>query len=109
MKREKIEALVNFLVPEIHKICKSADVPLENVYCDGAINKSERRSGKIGRLYLVLADNAPGYRSKDNSPKRSEVKTRIREILAANGVNLSVRIQANYSCLTVADGIIVRR
>jgi len=109
MKREKLDALVAGLVPEIHKTCESAGVPLGTVYCDGAIKKSELRSGKIGRLYLILDDSDPGWRAKDKNPKRSEVKRRVREILAANGLNLSVRIQANYSCLSIADGIVLRR
>ena len=80
--------------------------PLDRIFVTAETSAAERKAGKVGRAILMLADTAPGWRSSDPDQGRNQLKIRVREILP----ELAISVQANYSCLSVAEsGMIERR
>jgi len=109
MKRTELDKLVAPHKAEIEVICERIGAPLRKIVCDGSLNTSQRKAGLVGRVYLLLADDEPGWRQKDNPAGRKMLKTLVRSHLMNNGVMLAVMIQARYSALAEVDGMIHRR
>jgi hypothetical protein len=109
MKRDEIEKLIQQHAGEIKLICRKHGAPVANLICDGSLNNAQRARGNVGRVYVILADEAAGWRAKEARNKRTALKTAIAEMLAAHGVSIAVHIQANYSCLEIDGGMVVRR
>jgi len=109
MKRSEVESVVAPLVGRVAEVCESAGAPLVRVVCDGAVNRSQAGQGCVGRVYLILGDDKPGWRSKDGKGRRRALKAAVQAVLADSGVKLAVHVQAGYSCLTVEGGLAVRR
>ena len=94
----------------IKAIAAKHGAPIGSVRPDGSLNARERNAGLIGRLFLHLADDSPGWREKDNPAGRSRLREEVRQYLATHKLRVSVRIQAAYSELgELPDGSIARR
>lgn len=103
MKNHEVEALVASYKLAVQAICETHNAPLDHVFCSGALSKSQQKAGNVGRIYLILADDAPGWRAKDNSKGRLALKTAIKEFFLGLGVSLAVLIQASYSELIAVE------
>ncbi len=109
MQREPLCHLVAAHKAGIEAICESHGAPLGTIFVDGSLNKAQRTKGNIGRVYLMLADEEPGWRVKDNQEARKRLKAAVRDMLAEHGLSLAVHVQANYSCLAMEGGMVMRR
>lgn len=103
MKNREVEALIASYKPAVQAICEAHNVPLDHVCCSGALNKLQRKAGNIGRICLVLADDAPGWRAKDNPKGRLALKIAIKQFFSGLDISLAVLIQANYSELIAVE------
>ena len=109
MKLHELESLINPHTAAVAAICLDHGVGLQRLACCAATNRQESASGIVGRVTLVLADDAPGWRNKDNSEGRYRLRKAVREYLTSRELHLTVRLQASYSELEEQDGVIVRR
>ena len=108
MKDNELEVLITPIRDAIRAICDKHDVVLDKIVCSGSLNTSQRKAGNVGRIYLVLGDDAPGWRGKDNPDGRKSLKRAVKDLLSSRGVSAAVMIQANYSEL-VSDGAMIHR
>ena len=109
MKLHELESLVTPHTAAVAAICTDHGVDLAKLSCCSATNRKEAAAGIVGRVTLVLADDAPGWRNKDNSEGRYRLRKAVREYLTSHELHLTVRLQASYSELAEQDGVIVRR
>jgi hypothetical protein len=112
MKDRKAQELIETIRQTLEKIVADHGAPLRALIAQGSLSARERAAGAVARLYVGLADDAPGWRSKDvRDGRRTALKRAIQAALVEAGLGRwDVRIQASYSCLVQgADGSIVRR
>lgn len=109
MKNIEIEKLLLPLIPKIEEVCEQHGAPFGKVTGSGALSSAQRRAGCSGRVYVILADDSAGWRSKDNGMGRKILKDAIKDVLASLDVKFDVKIQATYSCLQSSGSMILRR
>lgn len=91
IKNEAFAAMIETAIREAFP-----DAPIDRV----AVTKA----GKAPRFALVLADTRPGWRAKDHNPVRRAIKMYVKERFG-----FRIPISAQYSCLDVVGGGVVRR
>ena len=115
MKDRELTTVVAPHVESIREICEVFGAPFSRVACTGSTTHRQRDDGNVGRVIVVLADEAPGWRSKDGSctadklTGRYAIKSRVRTLLEASGICVAVQIQASYSELVRDDAGTVTR
>jgi hypothetical protein len=108
MKTTQLEDLLRPHGRAIHAIAQSLKAPLQKFVCSGAINLWERKKQRIGRLFLILEDDSPGWRAQDTGEARADLKDEVGDMLAVRDIHLTIRVQAYYSCLRENDNEIER-
>ena len=84
---------------QIFEIAKKHGTPLkkEQIFVSKCLPKEHR--DKSGKIILILSDKEPGWRAKDDKPKRSALKREIQSYLNQKSLYLAVQIIAKYSKL----------
>jgi len=96
MKDIEIRQAISEHVGSIGRVCAKAGAPFGTIAVSGAMSISERRRNLSGRITVVLADIAPGWRRKDNPVGRKALAAAIKAVLASAGLPLAVRVQSVY-------------
>jgi hypothetical protein len=115
MKDRELTTVVSPHVESIREICEEFGAPFSRIACTGSTTHRQRFAGNVGRVCVLLADDAPGWRSKDGSctadksTGRYAIKSRVRTLLEAAGICVAVRIQASYSELVQDEAGTVAR
>ena len=110
-KTQQLRDMIRARRPQIEAACEAAGVGLADVVYTTGLAMHERRRGVFGRVTVLLADTAPGWRAKDDSragtSRRAMLKRAIADLFP---VRVSVCIAAGYSELFVdPSGNVCRR
>ena len=94
---------MNDIQGQVKTICEELGAPFGGAWESRCTSKPERTAGKTRRLFVQLADDAPGWRAKDTGNRRRELKAALR----AQFPTFAIHIKASYSRLEERDGVIV--
>ena len=89
----------------IEDAARTIGAPVGSVFVTAETSNKERKSGFVGRVFILLDDEAPGWRAKDQNEHRRQLKAVIQTIVP----DLKVYVQAGYSCLSQNGGMVERR
>lgn len=108
VETRRAEELAQAALPQLRECAQEHGAGIAGIAVTRGLNAAERRMRAYARLTVMLNDDAPGWRAKDDARtgrhRRTELKRALRLVLGqCTGETWSVHLNANYSEVVVID------